>query len=163
MSTGNVPVQLMNNLLSQPQPSLTPVFHNLVADDELNGRYISLNGHIVQVTDTTKSGGTHTLTVASTDFGSNAIGTLIDPAEFGAGDIAAYATYVFGKESFGIIDPEAGGMEMIVKGRQQVGGPLDQFSTVGYKFESNGATILYQERMLRVMSTSSFSGEDRAN
>ena len=74
-----------------------------------------------------------------------------------------YATYFFGKDAFGIIDPEGGAAEMIVKPKEQVGGPLNQFSTVGYKFETNGATILYSERLLRVMSCSSFSGTDEAN
>ena len=74
-----------------------------------------------------------------------------------------YATYFFGKDAFGIIDPEGGAMEMIVKDKSQVGGPLNQFSTIGYKFETNGATILYPERVLRVMSCSSFSGTDEVN
>ena len=74
-----------------------------------------------------------------------------------------YATYFFGKDAFGIIDPEGGALEMIVKDKSQVGGPLNQFSTIGYKFETNGATILYPERLLRVMSCSSFSGTDDAN
>ena len=74
-----------------------------------------------------------------------------------------YATYFFGKDSFGIIDPEGGALEMIVKDKSQVGGPLNQFSTVGYKFETNGATILYPERLLRVMSCSSFSAIDEVN
>jgi N4-gp56 family major capsid protein len=74
-----------------------------------------------------------------------------------------YATYFFGKDAFGIIDPEGGALEMIVKDKSQVGGPLNQFSTIGYKFETNGATILYPERLLRVMSCSSFSGTDEVN
>ena len=74
-----------------------------------------------------------------------------------------YATYFFGKDAFGIIDPEGGALEMIVKDKSQVGGPLNQFSTIGYKFETNGATVLYTERMLRVMSCSSFSATDEAN
>ena len=74
-----------------------------------------------------------------------------------------YATYMFGKEAFGIIDPEGGALEMIVKTKEQVGGPLNQFSTVGYKLETNGATILYPERLLRVMCCSSFSATDEAN
>ena len=76
---------------------------------------------------------------------------------------ATYATYFFGKDAFGIIDPEGGALEMIVKDKSQVGGPLNQFSTIGYKFETNGATILYPERVLRVMSCSSFSGTDEVN
>jgi len=74
-----------------------------------------------------------------------------------------YATYFFGKDSFGIIDPEGGALEMIVKDKGQIGGPLNQFSTIGYKFETNGATILYAERLLRVMSCSSFSATDEVN
>lgn len=74
-----------------------------------------------------------------------------------------YATYFFGKDAFGIIDPEGGAAEMIVKDKSQIGGPLNQFSTVGYKFETNGATILYTERLLRVMSCSSFSATDEVN
>ena len=74
-----------------------------------------------------------------------------------------YATYFFGKDAFGIVDPEGGALEMIVKDKSQVGGPLNQFSTIGYKFETNGATILYPERLLRVMSCSSFSATDVEN
>ena len=76
---------------------------------------------------------------------------------------ATYATYFFGKDAFGIIDPEGGALEMIVKDKSQVGGPLNQFSTIGYKFETNGVTMLYAERVLRVMSCSSYSAIDDAN
>ena len=81
----------------------------------------------------------------------------------GSGNAAVYASYFFGKDSFGIIDPEGGALEMIIHDKGEIGGPLNQFSTIGYKFETNGATILYPERLLRVMSTSSFSGTDEAN
>jgi N4-gp56 family major capsid protein len=74
-----------------------------------------------------------------------------------------YATYFFGKEAFGIIDPDGGALQMIIKSKEQVGGPLEQHSTVGYKFETNGATILYPERVLRLMSCSSYSDIDEAN
>ena len=73
-----------------------------------------------------------------------------------------YATYFFGKDAFGIIDPE-GALQMIVKDRSAVGGPLDQYSTVGYKLESCGAVLLYPERLLRVMSCSSYSATDEEN
>ena len=74
-----------------------------------------------------------------------------------------YATYFFGKDAFGIIDPEGGALEMIIKSKEQAGGPLNQFSTIGYKFETNGVTILYPERVLRVMSCSSYSAVDDIN
>lgn len=74
-----------------------------------------------------------------------------------------YATYFFGADAYGIIDPEGGALQMIIKDKEQAGGPLNQFSTVGYKFETNGATVLYPERVLRVMSCSSYSASDEAN
>ena len=76
---------------------------------------------------------------------------------------ATYACYAFGKDSFGIIDPDGGGAEMIVHDKSEIGGPLNQFSTIGYKFETNGAMMLYPERMLRVMAVSSYSATDTAN
>ena len=76
---------------------------------------------------------------------------------------ATYATYFFGKEAFGIVDPEGGALQMIVKNKGEIGGPLEQYSTIGYKLETNGATMLYAERVLRVMSCSSYSAIDDAN
>jgi N4-gp56 family major capsid protein len=78
------------------------------------------------------------------------------------GESAVYATLFLGKDAFGILDPEGEGMEMIVKTKGQIGGPLEQFSTIGYKF-CHGAKILYQERMLRVESGSYYSDVDEAN
>ena len=75
----------------------------------------------------------------------------------------SYATYFFGKDSFGIIDPEGGALGMIIHDTGELGGPLNEFSTIGYKFETNGASILYPERLLRVMSVSSYSATDEVN
>lgn len=130
-----------------------------VEADALIGRTIMINGVKAVVTDNTSS----SITFASTNFGSIADDTVIYPGE-GAGEgVAAYATYFFGMDAFGIIDPEGGALEMIVHDKSEIGGPLNQFSTIGYKFETNGATILYPERVLRVMSTSSYSATDKAN
>ena len=74
-----------------------------------------------------------------------------------------YATYFFGKDAFGIIDPAGGALQMIIHDKDEIGGPLNQFSTIGYKLETNGATILYPERVLRVMSCSEYSAIDAAN
>ena len=73
-----------------------------------------------------------------------------------------YATLFLGAKAFGILDPQGEGMEMIVKTKEQIGGPLNQFSTIGYKF-CHGAKILYQERMLRVETSSSFASVDEEN
>ena len=73
-----------------------------------------------------------------------------------------YATLFLGAKAFGILDPQGEGMEMIIKTKEQIGGPLNQFGTIGYKF-CHGAKILYQERLLRVESGSSLSATDEAN
>ncbi len=78
------------------------------------------------------------------------------------GGVATYATLFLGKDAFGILDPDGEGMEMIIKPKEQIGGPLNQFSTIGYKF-CHGAKILYQERMLRIESGSSYSATDEEN
>ena len=78
------------------------------------------------------------------------------------GETAVYATLFLGKDAFGVLDPEGEGMEMIIKTKEQVGGPLNQFSTIGYKF-CHGAKILYQERLLRVETGSSYGSLDEAN
>lgn len=80
----------------------------------------------------------------------------------GAAGTGVYATLFLGKDAFGILDPDGEGMEMIIKDKSEIGGPLNQFSTIGYKF-CHGAKILYQERMLRVESGSSYGDLDEAN
>ena len=93
----------------------------------------------------------------------NVFAPILDGEYVNKAGSKTYATYFFGKDAFGIIDPEGGALQMIVKSKEQAGGPLNQFSTVGYKFETNGATILYPERVLRVMSCSTYSAIDEAN
>ena len=93
----------------------------------------------------------------------NVFAPILDGEYANKASTVSYATYFFGKDAFGIIDPEGGALEMIVHDKSQIGGPLNQFSTIGYKLETNGATILYPERVLRVMSTSSYSATDEAN
>ena len=80
----------------------------------------------------------------------------------GASGVGVYATLFLGKDAYGIVEPEGEGQEMIIKTRGQIGGPLEQFSTIGYKF-NHGAKILYQERMLRVETGSSYGSTDEEN
>lgn len=82
----------------------------------------------------------------------------------GSATLSVYICEFFGKDAWGIIDPAGAGAEMIVKGKGSAGtaDPLDQRSTVGYKF-SGAAKVLYPERIVRVECTSSFGGEDATN
>ena len=79
-----------------------------------------------------------------------------------SGSGMVYTSIFLGKDAYGIIDPEGGSMQMIVKDKSEVGGPLEQYSTAGYKFE-DCTKILYPERMIRVESCSAFSETDVAN
>lgn len=84
----------------------------------------------------------------------------------GSGDptgLAVYATLVLGKDAYGVVDVEGGGLQMIVHNKTEAGGPLDQFSTIGYKLTTNGAKILYEDRMVRIESCSTYSATDVAN
>lgn len=75
---------------------------------------------------------------------------------------ATYKTMIFAKDAFAVLDIEGGGMETIIKSKEEIGGPLNQFGTVGVKFEM-GAKILYQERMVTIWSGSSYSATEDQN
>ena len=96
-------------------------------------------------------------------FVENVFAPVMDGEYANKAGTVTYATYLFGKDSFGIIDPDGGALQMIIHDKSEIGGPLNQFSTVGFKLETNGATILYPERLLRIMSCSSYSSSDEPN
>lgn len=77
-------------------------------------------------------------------------------------DPAVFLTMIFGKDAFGVVKPEGMGMESIYKSRKEIGGPLEQFCTMGTKF-SMAAKILYPERMIVLETTSSYSNVAAAN
>lgn len=97
-------------------------------------------------------------------------GNYLNPGEGGletkAGgtQVATYACPFFGKDAFAVIDPAGGAMETFVKplGSAGTSDPLNQRSTVGYKFET-ASKILYEERLLRVECSSSYSDTDEDN
>nr|DAX92714.1 MAG TPA: major capsid protein [Caudoviricetes sp.] len=78
--------------------------------------------------------------------------------------LAVYGCIFFGKDAWGEIDPEGAGMEIIVKPKGSAGtaDPLNQRSTVGYKF-SDASELLYPERLVRVECVSAFGGDDTTN
>lgn len=79
-----------------------------------------------------------------------------------SGTTAVYATLFFGKDAYGVVTPDGEGTQMIIKTKEEIGGPIEQFGTIGYKF-CHAAKILYQERLLRVESGSSFGSTDEEN
>lgn len=87
-----------------------------------------------------------------------------EPGQSGLANLSVYGCIFFGLDAWGEIDPEGAGMEMIVKSKGSAGtaDPLDQRSSVGYKF-SDAAEVLYPERLVRVECVSSFGGDDETN
>ncbi|MBQ8836444.1 MAG: N4-gp56 family major capsid protein [Clostridia bacterium] len=77
-------------------------------------------------------------------------------------NIKVYSTMIFGKDAFGKLGITGGEMQMIIHGKNEIGGPLDQFSTVGYKF-MHGARVLYEERLINLWTASSYGDEDDVN
>lgn len=75
---------------------------------------------------------------------------------------ATYKTMIFAEEAFAVLDIEGGNMETIIKTKEEIGGPLNQFGTVGVKFQF-GARILYQERILTIWHGSSYSATEDQN
>lgn len=82
--------------------------------------------------------------------------------ETGSGALAHYHCFFFGKDAFGAIEPTGASLETIIKDKSEIGGPLNLHSTVGWK-ASHGAAILYPERMVDYVCTSTFSSTDTAN
>ena len=127
-----------------------------VAEHALKGREILIGTTKRVVSDNTTTQLTLTESVTCAD------NTVIYPGEGGAGGIATYDTLVLGSKAYGVLEPDGESMEMIVKDKSEIGGPLEQFSTIGYKF-CHGAKILYQERLLRLETASSYSNDDEEN
>lgn len=76
--------------------------------------------------------------------------------------VATYDSIMLGYHAYGVIKPNGESMKMIIKPKEVAGGPLELYSTIGYKF-CHGAKILYEERMLRIETSSSFGTADVEN
>lgn len=75
---------------------------------------------------------------------------------------AVYVTEFIGKDAYATVTPEGGNMRLIMKSAKEVGGPLEQFGTAGVWFEV-AAAILYNDRLIRVESGSSYGTKAKAN
>lgn len=129
-----------------------------VAENALEGRLVLIGGELYKVLSNTadKMYLADDVTGEETTVSSVADKTPIYPGEGGAKGGAVYACAFFGKDAYGVVDPEDAGMEMIIKDRKTAGGPLNQRSTVGWKAEST-AKILNEERFLRMEVGSDYS------
>ena len=127
-----------------------------LAENELRGRTIAINGVTAVVTGNTASSGTHKITVASTNFGSGTSGTTkIYPGEGGKDGLAVFISLFFGDGAYGVTEVSGGGLQTIVKQKGSAGtaDALNQRSSVGWK-ALEVAEILMQPYLVRVEHTS---------
>ena len=149
---------LLNGAISAGAATSINFDGGTVAANALKGRTILVGDNKILVTGNTTSA----ISFASQTLTAVADNTPIYPGEGGAAGCATYGSLALGKDAFVVLEPEGEGMELIIKTKEQIGGPLNQFNTIGYKF-CHGAGITYQERMVRVETGSSYSDTDEGN
>lgn len=81
-----------------------------------------------------------------------------DPATY----YSVYSTIVLGANAYGVTEVEGGGLENIVKGKEQAGGPLNQYSTIGWK-ATQTAERLVEPYMVRIECLTDASATEPAN
>lgn len=153
------------SLRSATTSSTSVAVAELITDDDATAlagvEVMDASGNVYTIASATAgAAGAASVTLsASATIANNAV---LYPTGGGKEGLAVYAALFLGKDAFGVLDPEQEGMGMIIKDKGEIGGPLEQFSTVGYKF-CHGAKILYQERILRVETGSDYSDVDEEN
>ncbi len=144
---------LLVNNASQSASTTVPFDGGTVAEDALIGRYVLIGSQKVRITDNTASALTVDAAVTCAD------NTVIYPGEGGKEGIAVYPCVALGLNAFAMVDVAGGNQQMIIKTPEQVGGPLNQFGTVGVYFEDGGG-VQYEERLLRIECGSYYSDVD---
>ncbi|HOJ49136.1 MAG TPA: N4-gp56 family major capsid protein [Bacillota bacterium] len=74
---------------------------------------------------------------------------------------AVFGTVILARHAYGTIELENGGLEFIAKSRKEAGGPLEQFSTAGWK-ATFAAKRLQEDYMIRIESANEFSATLKA-
>ena len=123
-----------------------------VAANALKGRTLLIDGKTYHVASNTASSGTATITLATGEkFAAISDNTVIYPGEAGAAGADVYSTLIIGKNAYGKTSIQGGGLETIIKNKEQAGGPLNQYSTIGWK-ATKTAERLVEEYMIRIES-----------
>ena len=96
----------------------------------------------------------------------NVFGTTVKVVELqsegGAAGAAVYPCISLGRDAFKVVKPDGMGIEHIAHSKGEIGGPLNQFATIGGKFET-AAKILQPEAVQIVECVSSYSMADATN
>lgn len=154
------------NLTVNSVTSKTITVKEAITADEataLAGRYIIVEGVRHEIISATASASANTATLVCKADVTGADTNIVYPGEGGAAGTAIFQSMIFGNEAFGIIKPDGMSIETIIHDKKSgIGGPLDQFGTVGGKFMA-AAKVLYPERMVIIESTSKYSATATAN
>lgn len=87
---------------------------------------------------------------------------VLYPGEGGAAGAAVYPCIFLGKGAGKVVRPDGMGIEHIAHDKGEIGGPLNQFGTIGGKFET-AAMIIQPEAVQIVECISSYSATDATN
>lgn len=120
-----------------------------------SGAKISVDGVEYGISSVTRSANANesTVVLASTPSSDPQAGDAVFSEDAGAAGENVYASLVFGKDAYGIVDiGDKGGVQSIIKPFGSAGSadPLDQRATVGAKIPSYTAAILNQSWLVRI-------------
>ena len=140
-----------------------PVEEVITAQDALDlvGRKVLIAGVQYEITAASANvAGSATITVDENVTAAHDV--VIYPGEGGAAGAAVYPCIFLGRDAFKVVKPDGMGIEHIAKDKGTIGGPLNQFATIGGKFET-AAKIVYPDNVGILECVSSFSMIDEAN
>ncbi len=137
------------------------------AKENLKGRYVIVSGSLFYVsantatTLTLKDPDDHATAATGITIGSGATVTVY-PGEGAAEGISVYSTLICGKGGASTTGLGGAGVESIIHNKNEIGGPLNQFSTVGWKLRKT-AEILVDKYIGRIESCSAVFTDEPAN
>lgn len=133
-----------------------PFSGGTVAADSLKGRYVFVGGMRSKVVSNTDK------IITLEDPISATASSVIYPGE-GAGDgSSAYVTFFLGANAYGSSTLGGQGIEHIMHDKGEIGGPLNQYATIGWK-ATKACEILVDEYLLALYSSSAEFSEAAAN
>ena len=140
-----------------------PVKEEITAQDALDlvGRKVLIAGVQYEIT-AASAAAALSATITVDENVTAAENVVIYPGEGGAAGAAVYPCIFLGRDAFKVVKPDGMGIEHIAKDKGTIGGPLNQFATIGGKFET-AAKIVYPDNVGILECVSSFSMIDEAN
>lgn len=128
----------------------------------LAARKVIINGTVYTIASATAGAAGAASITLTTNISTAAVDDILYPGEGGAGGAAVYPCIFLGRNAFKVVRPDGMGIEHIAHDKGEIGGPLNQFATIGGKFET-AAKITQPEAVMIVECVSSYSMNDASN